>query len=277
MTTEWVSEGTLDAAGARLEYACHGSPPDAAPTLVLLHEGLGCVRLWRDVPAALASATGLGVVAYSRAGYGRSDATALPRPLDYMTHEAIEPLPTVLDAFGVRRAVTVGHSDGATIAAIHAGRVSDPRVLGTVLIAPHFFTEPAGLAEIARARDAFDSGDLRERLGRYHTDPDVAFRGWNDAWLDPDFDVSGSIDVLDGIRVPVLAIQGRDDPYGTLDQIEAVTRRVQAAPVSTLVLDRCKHAPHLEQGPQVIAAIAAFCATLHDGEAGDRPDEAKSR
>ena len=254
--------GTLDVAGTALECVHLGPAPDAAPTLVLLHEGLGCVRLWRDVPAALVEATGLGAFAYSRAGYGASDPAALPRPLDYMTREALDVLPAVLDAAGVRRAVLVGHSDGATIAAIHAGRVADPRVAGAVLIAPHFFTEAAGLAEIRRAREAFEGGDLRARLGKYHADPDVAFRGWNDAWLDPGFDVGRAVDALDGVRVPVLAIQGRDDPYGTLDQIEAVTRRVRRAPVATLVLDGCRHAPHLERGPEVIRAVAAFCAPL---------------
>ena len=258
-TAPWTASGTLDAPGGALEYACLGPQPDEAPTLVLLHEGLGCTRLWRDVPEALARATGFGACVFSRAGYGHSDPVALPRPLDYMNREAIEVLPAVLEAFGVRRAVLVGHSDGATIAAVHVGRVVDSRVIGAVLMAPHFFTEAAGLVEIAKAREAFETGDLRIRLAKYHRDPDVAFRGWNDAWLDPAFDVGRAVDALGDIRVPVLAIQGRDDPYGTLDQIEAVTRDVRRAVVSTLILDGCRHAPHLERGPETIAAIATFC------------------
>ena len=177
-TAPWTASGTLDAPGGALEYACLGPQPDEAPTLVLLHEGLGCTRLWRDVPEALARATGFGACVFSRAGYGHSDPVALPRPLDYMNREAIEVLPAVLEAFGVRRAVLVGHSDGATIAAVHVGRVVDPRVIGAVLMAPHFFTEAAGLVEIAKAREAFETGDLRIRLAKYHRDPDVAFRGW---------------------------------------------------------------------------------------------------
>lgn len=258
----WAPAGTLAVAGTTLEYSCLGPPPDEAPTLVLLHEGLGCVQLWRDVPATLAQATGLGVFVFSRAGYGQSGSTVLPRPLDYMTQEAVDILPSILDAAGIRHAVLVGHSDGATIAAIHAGCVADPRVLGVVLMAPHFFTETVGLVEIEKARQAFENGNLRERLGRFHRDVDNAFRGWNDAWLDPEFDVGGAENVLDGICVPVLAIQGREDHYGTLDQIDIVSRRVRQAPVSTLILDECRHAPHLEQTPTVVAAIADFCDPL---------------
>lgn len=258
MSARWKKAGVVSVAGKSLEYTCVGPPPDEAVTLVLLHEGLGCVRLWRDVPNALRDATGFGVMAYSRAGYGNSDQAELPRPLDYMSREAVDVLPRVLDNLGVRKAVLIGHSDGATIAAIFAGRVMDARLLGAVLIAPHFFTEAAGLAEIANARNAFNTGDLRERMRKYHRDPDNAFRGWNDAWLDPEFETWDVSNVLETIRVPVLAIQGREDPYGTLDQIDAVTQRVVHAPVSTLVLNNCRHAPQLEQGPAVIAAIAAF-------------------
>ncbi len=262
MKAPWTTEGTVETNGKTLEYHCVGPPPSEAPTLVLLHEGLGCTRLWRDVPTALSNATGFGVFAYSRAGYGQSDLTELPRPLDYMTREAVEVLPEVLDAIGVHSTVLLGHSDGATIAAIHAGKVDDPRITGIVLLAPHFFTEAAGLAEIAKARDAFETGDLRARLGKYHRDPDNAFRGWNDAWLDPGFEAWNVAGILNQIRVPVLAIQGREDPYGSLAQIDAVAHRVCQAPVSTLILDGCRHAPHLEQGPAVVAAIAAFCASL---------------
>lgn len=267
MSAPWTKAGTLTVNGKTLEYACVGPPPSEAPTLVLLHEGLGCTRLWRDVPALLAEATGFGVFAYSRTGYGQSDPVELPRPLDYMTREAVEVLPEVLDAIGVQRTVLLGHSDGATIAAIYAAAIDDPDVLGVVLLAPHFFTEPAGLTEIAKARDAFETGDLRERMGKYHRDPDNAFRGWNDAWLDPEFEAWNVAAILNEIRVPVLAIQGREDPYGTLAQIDAVTHRVHCAPVSTLILDVCKHAPHLEQGLAVIAAVAAFCDRSRSSQA----------
>ncbi|MFW6345192.1 MAG: alpha/beta fold hydrolase, partial [Halomonas sp.] len=154
----------LEADGKRLEYRCWGPGPEEAPTIVLLHEGLGCLVLWRDMPERLAARTGWGVMAYSRAGYGQSDPAELPRPLDYMTREAHEVLPQVLDAVGCRRGILMGHSDGATIAAEYAGGVEDFRVRGIVLMAPHFFTEEMGLAEIARARAAFEEGDLKARM-----------------------------------------------------------------------------------------------------------------
>ena len=170
-----------------LETRWWGPPPEAAPTLVLLHEGLGCVALWRDFPEALAAATGCGVFAWSRFGYGGSDPVSLPRPMRYMHDEALEVLPRVLDAADVRRAVLVGHSDGGSIAAIHAGTVHDPRVLGVVMIAAHFFVEDINIASIRGIKEDYEHGDLRRRLARYHRDVDVAFRGWNDAWLDPRF------------------------------------------------------------------------------------------
>jgi len=261
MTAPWAPGGTLVAAGKRLEYACFGPAPSEAPTLVLLHEGLGCVQLWRDVPQALAKATGFGVFAYSRAGYGQSDPADLPRPLDYMTIEATEVLPQVLNGIGFERGVLAGHSDGATIAAIYAGSVPDYRVRATVLMAPHFFTEDIGLAAIAQARTAYDTGNLREGLAKYHADPDNAFRGWNDSWLHPDFKDWNVADVIDHLRIPTLAIQGRDDQYGTLAQIEEIDARAYA-PVDMLVLDDCRHAPFLDQPEPVRDAIAGFCARL---------------
>ena len=177
--------GQLLAAGKRLEAIAYGPPPGSAPTIVMLHEGLGCVALWRDFPRKLAAATGWGVFAYSRAGYGQSDPVDLPRPLDYMSREATLSLPEVLDAVGFARGILLGHSDGASIAAIYAGDRSDARVEGLVLMAPHLFTEAPGLASIAEAKEAYATGDLRAKLARYHAHVDVAFYGWNGAWLDP--------------------------------------------------------------------------------------------
>ena len=187
MSARWADAGPLKAGGKWLEYGRLGPAPAEAPTVVLLHEGLGSRDLWRDFPERLSAATGWGVCAYSRAGYGDSDPAALPRPVDYMTREARLVLPEVLNAIGFERGLLMGHSDGATIAAIYAGTMSDPRLCGLVTIAPHFFTEEIALREIARAKQAFDSGDLRSRLARHHHEPDNCFRGWNDAWLHPEF------------------------------------------------------------------------------------------
>ncbi len=255
-------------AGAALEARCWGPPPDEAPTLVLLHEGLGSAGLWRDFPAGLAEATGWGVLAWSRAGYGASDSCLLPRPLDYMEREATEVLPRVLDATDFRRGVLVGHSDGASIAALYAGTVEDFRVRGLVLMAPHFFVEEVSLRSIAAAREAYDAGGLRERLARHHRNPDAAFRGWNDAWLDQGFGDWNITAALDYIRVPVLAMQGEDDEYGTPAQLEALDR--VPAPVESHLLPGCRHAPHLDRPDETLRLIGDFLARLSAIEAAGR-------
>ena len=255
------ASGVLTVGGKSLETLTLGPSPDAAPTIVMLHEGLGCVALWRDFPRRLAEATGFGVFAFSRAGYGSSDPVPLPRPLDYMTREAMDTLPPLFDAIGLRRGVLLGHSDGASITAIYAGSVKDFRVRGLVLMAPHVFTEAGGLAAIAAARAAYDSGDLRTRLAKYHRHVDVAFRGWNDAWLDPGFKAWNIAEAVDYWRVPALVIQGDADPYGTLAQIREIESR-SYAPVDLDILADCGHAPHLERPEATLAAVADFCARL---------------
>jgi pimeloyl-ACP methyl ester carboxylesterase len=252
-----MNERTILLDGRRLETAWWGPPPDATATLVLLHEGLGCVALWRDVPEHLAATTGHGVFAYSRFGYGHSDPAAQPRPMTYMQDEALTVLPRVLDAAGITRAILIGHSDGGSIAAIYAGAVRDPRIAGIVLIAAHFFVEQQNIASIARIRTDYETTDLRSRLARHHADVDNAFRGWNDAWLDPrfrDFDITAS---LPAISVPILAIQGADDPYGTEAQLHVLERHV-TAPLETLLIPGARHAPHLEAKQPTQAAIAGF-------------------
>ncbi|WP_108836066.1 alpha/beta fold hydrolase [Tateyamaria sp. Alg231-49] len=264
---DWGS-GTFAVGQHRLEYATWGPSPAEAPTLVLLHEGLGSLGLWRDWPAQLAERTGKGVLAFSRAGYGRSTPVNLPRPLDYMTLEATEVLRPVLDAAGVRACLLLGHSDGATIAGIYAGSVSDMRVRGLILMAPHFFTEPEGLAAIRAAGGAYAGGDLKEKLTRHHDHPDIAFYGWHDAWMDPGFVDWNVADAIDHWRVPSLVIQGAADPYGTLAQVHEVEERAYA-PVETLILEGCGHAPHKERQEEVTAEIAAFCARLQAFETSD--------
>jgi len=264
MPIDWKNapQGQIEVDGAALEYRCIGPAPADAPTLVLLHEGLGSVAQWKDVPDRLAAVTGFGVFAYSRAGYGGSGAATLPRPLDFQTREALDVLGPVLDAAGIRQTVLLGHSDGATIAAIYAGSVPDMRVRGLILIAPHFFTEPQGLSAIAAAKLAYVDGDLKPKLTRYHRDPDMAFYGWHDVWTDPAYAAWNVADVIDHWRIPVLVVQGRNDPYGSLAQITEIEDRIYS-PVETLILDGCGHAPQFECAAQTDAAIAEFCARLH--------------
>jgi pimeloyl-ACP methyl ester carboxylesterase len=253
--------------GRHIEAAWHGPAADRAPTLVMLHEGLGCVATWKDFPRDLARRTGCGVLAYSRPGYGRSDPVALPRPPSYMHDEAAEVLPAVLDQAKIRKAVLVGHSDGASIAAIYAGGRQDFRIRGLVLMAPHFFVEDVGLRAIAASRVAYETGSLRARLARYHQNVDATFRGWNDAWLDPAFRSWRIDDHVAHIRVPILIVQGKADEYGTVAQIELAEREAYC-PVEVAMLDGCGHSPHLDQQEATLDAIAAFVhrlLCLHEG------------
>jgi pimeloyl-ACP methyl ester carboxylesterase len=259
--TELADQGFLDLGDMRLEYRMFGPYPDAAPTLVLLHEGLGSVAVWNSFPQELAAATGAGVFAYSRAGYGRSSLSKLPRPVSFMHDEAIEVLPRVLDAIGFRRGLLVGHSDGASIAAIYAGSVQDHRVRGLALMAPHFFTEDMGIAEIARAKVEFETGSLRAKLARLHADPDNAFYNWNGPWLDPEFRKWDITDALAHIRVPVLIVQGENDQYGTVRQIETAQQECYC-PVEVALLPDTRHAPYREAPDATLAAIAGFANRL---------------
>jgi pimeloyl-ACP methyl ester carboxylesterase len=253
--------GFLDIGSQRLEYRMIGPRPDAAPTLVLLHEGLGCVGLWGDFPEKLQTATGCGVFVYSRAGYGKSSAVKLPRPLSYMHDEARDTLPKLLDAIGFQRGLLIGHSDGASIAAIYAGSHQDHRVGGLTLIAPHFFTEDSGIAAIVEAKKAYETGDLRPRLARWHADVDNAFKGWNGAWLDPDFRQWDISEFLAYIRVPLQIVHGEGDQYGTVKQIEAAERECYC-PVEVALLKGAKHSPQREAPDATLKAISDFVARV---------------
>ncbi len=249
--------GFLDIGDQHLEYRMIGPRPDQAPTVVMLHEGLGCVGLWGDFPDRLQKAAGTGVFVYSRAGYGQSSPVKLPRPLTYMHDEAREVLPALLDHIGFERGLLLGHSDGASIAAIYAGSHQDHRVGGLVLIAPHFFTEDPGIASIAEARKAYETGDLRARLSRWHADVDNAFKGWNGAWLDPGFRQWDITEYLAYIRVPLLIVQGEDDQYGTAKQIEVATRECYC-PVEVALLPGARHSPQREAPEATLKVIAEF-------------------
>ncbi len=252
---------TLAAAGYALEVErIPGSR--SGPTLVLLHEGLGSVAQWRGFPAALAARTGLPVLSYSRPGYGRSSSVSLPRPLDFHTRDALEVLPHLLDAAEIQDCVLVGHSDGASIALIYAGATGDPRVRALVVMAPHVLTEAKTVANIERARDAYATTDLRDKLARYHGDNvDCAFWGWCDVWLDADFRRWDITSWLPAIKVPVLTVRGDDDAYNTAVHVERIAAGV-GGPLTRVDIPACGHAPHLEQGEQVLRAVTEFVATV---------------
>src|SRR5215813_9751041 len=256
-----AATGFLNINGADLEYRMIGPLPDQAPTLVMLHEGLGSAALWGDFPKRLQAATGAGVFVYSRAGYGASSPVKLPRQLDYMHREALDVLPKILDAIGFRRGILVGHSDGASIAAIYAGGVQDHRVRALALIAPHFMVEDMGVASIAEIKTAYETTNLREKLARWHKDVDNAFYGWNGAWLDPKFRAWDISEYLAYIRVPVAVIQGADDQYGTIRQVE-IAQEECYCPVDVTIIEGAGHSPHREAPDELLHAISEFANTV---------------
>jgi pimeloyl-ACP methyl ester carboxylesterase len=247
--------GILEAAGYRLEVdRIDGHPP----TLVFLHEGLGCVSRWRDFPRAVASATGRAALVYSRRGYGLSEPVPRPRPLTFLHDEARLVLPDLLARAGVDDAVLVGHSDGASIALVYAGEIGRG-VRGVVAMAPHVFVEDVCVRSIAalRAQYVAEGSPVRIKLARHHADVDGAFHGWADAWLDPEFrrwDLAGA---LPDVRAPVLVIQGEDDAYGTVAQVDAVCAGV-SGPAERLVLPGCGHVPQRDRREETLAAIVGL-------------------
>jgi pimeloyl-ACP methyl ester carboxylesterase len=241
-------------AGGRIEY--ERIPGRwVGPTIVLLHEGLGSISMWRDFPRQIAEVTGHEVLVYSRHGHGRSAPLAAPRPLRFMHDEALVVLPELLDGLEIRRPILLGHSDGASIALIHAGgSVRD--VAGLVLLAPHVMVEEISVSSIAAARVAYVQGDLRARLARHHDDVDGAFRGWNEVWLRPEFRAWTIEEYLPRITCPVLAIQGEDDEYGTMEQVDRIARAVAGAQI--LKLRGCGHSPHRDRAQEVLDPIRGF-------------------
>ena len=256
--------GFLSIDGASLEYKWLPPQSADAPTIVMLHEGLGSVGLWGDFPEKLQQATGAGIFAYSRAGYGQSSPVTLPRPLDYMQREALDVLPKILDAISFKRGLLLGHSDGASIAAIYAGTHQDHRLNGLVLIAPHFIVEDISVKSIAEIKTTFETTDLKAKLARWHKDVDNAFYGWNGAWLDPkfrDWDIS---EYLAYIRVPVMVLQGANDQYGTLRQAE-IAQEECYCPVDLKIIAGASHSPHREVPEPTLEAITQFAkAALRD-------------
>jgi pimeloyl-ACP methyl ester carboxylesterase len=254
-------QGFLDLGDQRLEYRMVGPRPDMAPTLVLLHQGLGSVSMWGDFPERLQQATGAGVFVYSRLGYGHSSPATLPRHLDFMHVEARQTLPRILKAIGFRRGLLVGHSDGASIAAIYAGSVQDHSIDGIVLMAPHFIVEDVTIGSVREVRHAYDTTDLRERFARHHADPDATIHGWTDVWLNNDFHKWDLTEDLAYIRVPILLIQGEDDQYGTIRQVQ-IAQEECYCPIEMLMLPKVRHIPHAEAPEVTLNAIKSFAAAL---------------
>lgn len=247
----------IELAWGGLEYRhIEGAPP----TLVLLHEGLACAELWRDIPDQLARRSGRAVLVYSRYGYGGSDPRPLPWPDSFMHDEAIHVLPALLAALGIRAYVLVGHSDGGSIALIHAGGTPARGLKGVVSLAAHVFTEPGGLASIAKSGEAYASGELRDRLARYHRDVDGCFHGWHDTWLRPSFRDLDLRAYLPAVRVPVLVVQGTDDAYGSQAQVDTIAGGCPDA--ETLLLQGCGHFIDRDRPEALVAAVVDFVAGL---------------
>jgi pimeloyl-ACP methyl ester carboxylesterase len=253
---------TLNLGERRIEYRFVDPAAAAAHDLVMLHEGLGSMSMWRDFPDLLAAATGCRTLVYSRHGYGASSALEAPRSVEYMHEEARVWLPALLEQLHIRRPVLFGHSDGGSIALIH-GAQPQAEIAGIIALAPHVKVEDCTVRNIEAARTAYAQTDLRTRLGRYHADVDSAFWGWNRIWLDPRFRSWNIEALLPLIRCPVLAIQGEDDEYGTLEQIESIGRTASDARI--LALPACRHSPHRDQPQAVLDAAAAFVARIGGG------------
>lgn len=251
----------VKAAGRSLNYEWIDAGGPRGPTLVFLHEGLGSIRQWRDFPAKVVEATGCRALVYDRYGYGQSDVLQEPRrSMRFMHDEALAFLPQLRTALRIDNPILVGHSDGASIALIHAG--AGHAVRGVAVMAPHVFIEPICLASIAAAKETFETTDLPDRLGRYHRDARRTFYGWADVWTEESFrswDIRE--DYLRNIRCPVLAIQGREDEYGTMAQLDEIARTV-GGPCELLKLPDCGHTPFRDQPEKTLEAVARFIEAL---------------
>jgi len=261
--TNGVEFAEIDWCGrrVRIEHQWLGAADAAAPLLVFLHEGLGSLSMWRDFPAKLCLAAGCRGLVYSRPGYGRSTPRSAAEAwgLDYLHRQAHELLPALLVALGVDGAADppwfFGHSDGGTIALLHAARFPE-RPAGAIVVAPHIMVEELSVVGIERTRRAYLDTDLRRRLAQHHDDPDSAFWGWNDAWLHPSFRQWSIVSEIGAITCPLLAVQGVDDEYASLEQIRGIARRVPQTQL--LELADCGHSPHRDQPDTLIAAVTAF-------------------
>ena len=241
--------------GRRLEYVDHPAHRAGLPVILMLHEGLGCVAMWRHFPERVAATTGCRVVAWSRAGYGHSQPCAEARTPRYMHREAREALPALLTELGIERPLLFGHSDGASIALIFAGAFPEVPA-GVIAMAPHAFVEEETLVGISAAKAAWTATDLPHKLARHHADAPRVFDEWNETWLAPDFRDWSIEEYLPAIRCPVLAIQGEDDEYATMRQIDIIAEQV--SDTMLLKLSHCGHSPHRDQPALVLWAADTF-------------------
>jgi pimeloyl-ACP methyl ester carboxylesterase len=252
-----ISGDYVEVGDARLEYKRLPATKPGLPPVVLLHEGLGSIAMWRDFPERVAAATGAETIVYSRRGYGRSTPLAGKRDVDYMHIEAREILPKVLERLSIEKPVLLGHSDGGSIALIHAA--SGHATSGLIVMAPHIFVEELTVTSIEQAKETYKTTDLGQRLGRYHADADHTFWGWNDIWLNPAFKAWNIEALVPRITVPILAIQGEDDEYGTRDQVDGIKRLAQA-PCEVVLLPACRHSPHRDQPDATLGLVSRFLA-----------------
>jgi len=253
------NRGEVIVDGKRLETFWIGHERSDQPVIVMSHEGLGSIALWKDFPQQLAARTGSAVLVYSRYGHGNSDKLMEKRPVDFMHREGEVVLPELLGKLAIGRPILLGHSDGGSISIIFAGRYPDrPRAL--ILEAPHVFVEDLSIASITQAKLNFETTDLRQKLSRHHAQVDATFWGWNDIWLDPNFRSWNIEEYLATIRCPVLCIQGEDDEYGTRAQVDAIA--AQAPQTEVMMLPDCKHSPHRDQPEKTLDRIAEFIARV---------------
>jgi pimeloyl-ACP methyl ester carboxylesterase len=251
--------GEIEVEGKLLETLSIEPSAAFSETIVMLHEGLGSIALWKDFPLRLAARTGCRVLAYSRYGHGSSDKLAEKRAVDFMHHEGEVVLPELLDKLNLEQPILLGHSDGGSIALIFAGEYPD-RVRALILEAPHVFVEDLSVASIVAAKVAYQTTDLRNKLGIYHDDVDATFWGWNDIWLDPRFRSWNIESYLESICCPILCIQGEQDEYGTRAQVEAIRARI--AETEIVMLPDCAHSPHRDQRETTLAKMAEFVASM---------------
>ena len=253
----------IDLMGIQLETKWVGEQNKINDRIILfLHEGLGCVSMWRDFPETVSSRTGLRSFIYSRQGYGKSEPVKLPRNVNFMHCEALETLPEILDVANINRAIIIGHSDGASIALINAGGARDPRIEAIVCLAAHVFNEDFTIKRIEEAKRIFENGDLREKLAKHHgPNVDCAFWGWNDIWLNSNFKKWNIEKFLPNIKIPTLVIQGADDEYGTISQVDAIRAGI-GSNATVEIIPNCGHSPHLEKRDLTLEIITKFINSL---------------